>query len=130
LHTVDLSERNMAMCKRVTKRYASLISYNVSDSVAYLNAWSSSPRAIDLLYLDSWDYPISAEYGEPEPSQRHCLYEFEAALPSLTSRSIVLIDDGDLPGGGKPRLAKERLAQLGWSCVIDDYQTLWVPPAV
>jgi predicted O-methyltransferase YrrM len=129
LATVDLSERNMAMCKRITKRFAPLISYNVSDSVDFLRAWPShSKRSIDLLYLDSWDYPVSPEYGEPEPSQRHCLLEFEAALPSLSPRAVVLIDDADLPGGGKPRLAKVRLAELGWECVLDDYQTLWVAP--
>ncbi|MFY9781370.1 MAG: class I SAM-dependent methyltransferase [Candidatus Baltobacteraceae bacterium] len=130
LFTVDLSERNMALCKRFTKRFAPLISYNVSDSVEYLRAWSRAPKpqTIDLLYLDSWDYPVSAEHGEPEPSQRHCLLEFEAALPALSERGIVLIDDGDLPGGGKPKLAKARLAELGWACEIDDYQTLWTAP--
>ena len=66
-----------------------------------------------------------------EASQRHCLNRGEertrvaAALPSLSAAAIVLIDDGDLPGGGKPRLAKELLSKLSWTCVIDDYQTLW-----
>ena len=130
LFTVDLSERNMALCKSVTKRFASLVEYNVGDSATYLTAWSarSAPRTIDLLYLDSWDYPIEAREGPPEPSQLHCLHELEAALPALSSQGIVLIDDGDLPGGGKPKLAKVRLAELGWTCVIDGYQTLWTAP--
>jgi hypothetical protein len=41
-----------------------------------------------------------------------------------------LIDDGALPGGGKPLLAKQRLRDLGWTCLIDAYQTLWTPTAL
>jgi hypothetical protein len=125
--TVDLSARNMDLCRRVTKRWSKSIDYAVSDSIAYLRGWGSAHagRPIDLLYLDSWDYPISAEDGSQAASQDHCLGELEAALPFLHARSLVLIDDGDLPGGGKPLLAKRRLAELGWTCVIDAYQTLW-----
>jgi hypothetical protein len=129
LYSVDRDERNVALARRLTKRYAKLVAFAVSDSIAYLQAWPAAQagRTIDLLYLDSFDYPLRPEDGSPEASQRHCLGELEAALPSLHERSIVLIDDGDLPGGGKPRLAKRRLAELGWTCVIDDYQTLWTP---
>jgi hypothetical protein len=133
IFTVDLSAQNMALCRRVTKRWSKLVSYNVGDSIAYLRAWGDGEgagRRIDLLYLDSWDYPVApGEDADREASQRHCLGELEAALPFLGPESVVLIDDGDLPGGGKPRLAKERLAELGWECLIDAYQTLWMPPA-
>jgi hypothetical protein len=81
-----------------------------------------------LLYLDSWDYPVGADDGSRAASQEHCLGELDAALPSLHARSLVLIDDGDLPGGGKPLLAKRRLADLGWSPLVDAYQTLWSAP--
>jgi hypothetical protein len=132
VHTVDLSARNMALCRRVTRRWSHRISYNVGDSAEYLRAWpaASGGRAIDLLYLDSWDYPLEgAGAAARAASQQHCLAELEAALPSLREGSLVLIDDGDLPGGGKPLLAKRRLAELGWTCLIDAYQTLWsVPP--
>lgn len=127
LHTVDNSERNMTLCRKLTKRYAHVIAYHVRDSVAFLKQWPHEHAAarIDLLYLDSFDYPRSPKDGPQEPSQEHCLAELEAALPSLHERSVVLIDDGDLPGGGKPLLAKRRLSELGWRCLIDDYQTLW-----
>jgi len=131
--TVDLNARNMALCRRVTKRWAKLVSYNVCDSIAYLRAWphgEGAGRRIDLLYLDSWDYPLGPNDGaDRDASQQHCLGELEAALPFLGPQSVVLIDDGDLPGGGKPLLAKRRLAELGWECRIDAYQTLWIPPA-
>jgi hypothetical protein len=135
VHTVDLSARNMALCKRVTRRWSKRISYNVGDSAQYLRAWPAATvgRTIDLLYLDSWDYPLARD-GDGEggdgararaASQEHCLAELDAALPSLRAGSLVLIDDGALPGGGKPLLAKRRLAELGWTCLIDAYQTLW-----
>jgi hypothetical protein len=128
--TVDVSERNMELCRRITKRYARHITYDVSDSIAYLQAWRTRRDGlpIDLLYLDSWDYPVAADDESRSASQEHCLGELDAALPSLHARSLVLIDDGDLPGGGKPLLAKRRLADLGWSPLIDAYQTLWSAP--
>jgi hypothetical protein len=36
-----------------------------------------------------------------------------------------MIDDNQLPGGGKSRLAKEHLAGLGWSCLLDFQQSVW-----
>jgi predicted O-methyltransferase YrrM len=128
LHTVDLSEKNMTLCRRLTKRYAAHVRYHVGDSAAFLAGWGTQHAApIDLLYLDSFDYPEGPDDALRTASQVHCRAELEAALPFLAPQAVVLIDDGDLPGGGKPRLAKERLAELGWTCVIDDYQTLWTP---
>jgi len=131
LHTVDLSEANIEICRRLTKKHARLIDYHVSDSARFLSLWPQAypETPIDLLYLDSWDYPVSPEDGPREPSQAHCLAELTAALPSLHARSIVLIDDNDLPGGGKPLLAKRLLAQRGWTCVADEMQTLWTHPS-
>jgi len=129
VHTVDLSARNMELCRRITRRWAKHLSYNVGDSAAFLAGWAATRPStpIDLLYLDSWDYPVSGDDGSREASQRHCLAELEAALPVLQENSLVLIDDGALPGGGKPLLAKRRLAELGWRCLVDAYQTLWTP---
>ena len=130
LYTVDISERNMAICKKITRRFASSITYTVGDSVTFLKTWSSAPdrKPIDLLYLDSFDYPVYSTPDEQAASQKHCLLELEAALPALSPNAIVLIDDGDLPGGGKPRLANERLRELGWTLEIEDYQSLWSAP--
>jgi hypothetical protein len=62
IFTVDSSAPNMSLCRRVTRRWSKLVSYNVGDSIAYLRAWADGEgagRRIDLLYLDSWDYPIA-----------------------------------------------------------------------
>lgn len=50
-----------------------------------------------IFYLDSFDFDIS----NPLPSQKHHLKEIEAAYDKLTDNSVVMIDDCDLPGGGK-----------------------------
>lgn len=116
--------------------------------------WLEARRRIDLLYLDSYDYPygqILEAYGGKADieqarkiaegmsdemivdrhgpviaaCQEHCLAEIRAAAPSLEPGCVVLIDDV-LPGGGKPRLAAEWMRSQGWLHVIEDYQTLWV----
>lgn len=128
------------------------VSLVYSDSVAFLLGFSEQ---IDLLYLDSYDYPI-VEIIEPyggianretaletlnrmsekqvldahndllEASQKHCEKEILAALPHLSSKSIVLIDDNSLPGGGKPRLTREILLDNKWEIILDYQQTLWI----
>ncbi|MGH7329444.1 MAG: hypothetical protein ACREJX_13945, partial [Polyangiaceae bacterium] len=115
------------LCRKLTRPFGDLITVDLGDSVGFLRNWAQahSGTPIDLLYLDSLDYPVAPKDGPREPSQQHCLAELDAALPSLAPRAIVLIDDADLPGGGKARFARERLAQLGWRCDLDDYQTLW-----
>lgn len=152
--TVDLSSRNMEMCKNITSKYSEYITYNVGDSVEYLSSIDIGGK-IDLLYLDSYDY----EYGELlniyggrtdidaaiktlhsmtedeivkkhgdviKGSQDHCVKELYAALPHIHDKTIILIDDNNLPGGGKPRLAKDVLIELGYVCLYDWQQTLWL----
>lgn len=122
-----------------------------ADSVEWLRAFHGR---IDLLYLDSLDYPdgplrdlydgqhdihaamaaldamTEAEIVEKHgdlvlPSQEHCAAEYQAARPNLHDGSIVVIDDAELPGGGKARLARRLLEDDGWRCVMDAYQTVW-----
>jgi hypothetical protein len=152
--SIDISKENTELCAKVCKEYDEHLELIVSDSVKQL---SSIPKdtTIDLLYLDSYDYPygelleiyggktdihkavdIVADMSDDEivekhfdvinPSQEHCLKELKAALPNLLDETPILIDDSDLPGGGKARLAKLFLAELGYTCLLDSYQTLWV----
>ena len=131
LYTVDIEPRHIANCRKVTRRFARRISYHVGDSIEFLRslARDHSLNRIDLLYLDSFDYALGIEQDDERlASQRHCLAELEAALPLLAPQALVLIDDADLIGGGKPALAKGRLLELGWTLVIDDYQLLFDAP--
>jgi len=97
-----------------SRSYANLV---LSDSVVFLQRFN---KPIDFLYLDSFDY----EFGNPRPSQEHHLKEIIAAYPWLSSKSVVMIDDCALPGGGKGQLAIEYLLARGWKILHASYQVI------
>jgi len=154
LWTVDLSKSRIAQCQKTTEAYKDFITYTVGDSVQFLSDLNVG-GPIDLLYLDSYDYPyndlvhlyggrtsfpegervlsmmsedeiVSKHGGMIKGSQEHCLKELEAALPHCHDKTMILIDDNNLPGGGKPRLAKDLLIKEGYVCLYDWQQTVWV----
>lgn len=155
VYTVELSPRNLEVCKESTKAWAPHIEYILSDSADWLGK-ATNVKA-DLLYLDSLDYDYGGLlniYGGKDdtqaavkavdgisfqeimarhsdiilPAQNHCLNELKAAFASglAHERTIIMIDDNQLPGGGKSRLAKGYLASIGWSCLLDFQQSVWV----
>lgn len=87
------------------------------DSVEFLRGFSDR---IDLLYLDSFDY----DKKSPAPAHEHTLLEAKAAMAALASDAVVLIDDHDLPGGGRGALAVPYLESEGFELLSDDYQVL------
>ena len=132
------------------------VSLFCDDSLVWLRdlsprlAW----RRIDLLYLDSLDYPygelldlyggktdlgmaIASLAAKTEaqivdehrdliaPSQRHAAREALAAQPHLSKQALVLIDDAALPGGGKARMAEMILEAFDFAPVRRGYQSLW-----
>jgi hypothetical protein len=156
--SVDISKENIEMCSNLCKGFDDVLSLVVSDSVEYLKCLPPDTQ-IDLLYLDSYDYPygkLLEFYGGKEDlnkaikilsemhdndicekhediihdSQQHCLNEVQAALPLIHDRTVILIDDSDLPGGGKPGLAKRELEENGYICVMNKYQSLWTKEKV
>lgn len=157
LYSVDNNYEHLSFAKDLIGDNEQ-VSFILDDSVNYLSNYSNK---IDLLYLDSYDYPVVElielyagkeiyqnqelylntraelfDLGEQEilrrhgdmlkDSQEHCLNEIKAAAPALRKNSIVLIDDANLLGGGKPRLAKEWLSEHGWHVLLDSFQTLWI----
>ena len=144
LYTVDVERENIEVAEEIVGNEG--VTYTTMDSIKYLESFKKN---IDLLYLDSVDVPleemlkINEGYSERLedlklneaverfeelllPSQTHCLNEIKAALPNLHRDSIVLIDDNWVPGGGKPRLAREWLFDNDWELLIDWQQTLWI----
>ncbi|HLK59011.1 MAG TPA: glycosyltransferase, partial [Chthonomonadaceae bacterium] len=98
-YTVDIEPEAIAACKRLTAEFAEAITYTTSDSLEFLRTWSLAERGtIDLLYLDSLDYIDTLR------SEHRHLKEAAAALPSLSPRCLVLLDDtypsGQLPSEG------------------------------
>lgn len=152
LLSVDNNQDHLELAAELTAEWSSTRELFLGDSVYFLEstirAHGRFPRTIDLLYLDSFDYPvhqileacardqinpvddeaIAVRYPELVlPPQEHCLAELRAAQSLLHEESIVLIDDNELPGGGKSRLARQQLREWGWTCLLDLQQTLWVP---
>ncbi len=154
LWTVDSSAENIGVCQGITRDYKNFITYNIGNSIEFLQSLDIG-GLIDLLYLDSCDYPyrellnlyggeqdimaakaILMEMSEQEiaekhsdliqGSQEHCVNELNAALPYCHDEAIILIDDNMLAGGGKPRLAKEILLDRNYICLYDWQQTLWI----
>ncbi len=119
--TVDISQANIDTCKLVTKEFEKVVSYHVQDSLAFL---ANFKEKIDLLYLDSFDYPLDGT--DPTPCQEHQLKEFKLAEHLLSDSAIVLLDDNNFDNGGKTKLTKNYLVEQGWTCLIDLQQSLFI----
>jgi len=129
LHTIDIDPRALAVCKAATKEFAAHIRYVEGDSVGVLEDFGGT---IDLLYLDSLDFPIFEgvpsvwESEEVRLSQEHNLNEMKAAYGKLSPKAAVLIDDNHFPLGGKTEMSKAFLLGEGWKQLINDQQALFV----
>ena len=93
-----------------------------SDSVAYLDEFTD---AVDFLYLDSYDYH-KTDTAIQTASQDHHLKEIKAIEGCLHEDTVILIDDCDMPNGGKGKLVIERLTAKGWKVHMSEYQVILV----
>lgn len=123
MHSVDISEKSVAAAQKEVdnQKLNSSVKIHLSDSVSFLQAFN---EPVDFLYLDSYDYN-----NDPEvqlKSQTHHLNEFKAIENQLHDKSIVLIDDCDLPNGGKGKLVVEYMLKNGWEILIKAYQILLI----
>lgn len=125
VYTVDIEEKNIETCKEVTSEFSDNIEYVVADSHEFLKEYNGPP--IDLLYLDSLDYPLKPKDGTIEECQEHQLKEYRLAKRSLVPHwAVILLDDNDLPGGGKCALTKKELLGNLAVHIMDSQQSLWV----
>lgn len=93
-----------------------------SDSVEYLDQFTD---AVDFLYLDSYDYH-KTDTAIQKASQDHHLKEINAIEGCLHDDSVILIDDCDLPNGGKGKLVIQYLTEAGWKIHMSEYQVIMV----
>jgi hypothetical protein len=93
-----------------------------SDSVAYLGEFS---HPVDFLYLDSYDYH-KTDTSIQIASQQHHLKEIRAIENCLHEDTVILIDDCNMPNGGKGKLVIERLTARGWKIHRSEYQVILV----
>jgi hypothetical protein len=119
LYSVDINGDYLITAHAALGPLAESVELVQSDSIEFLKHFN---HQIDFLYLDSYDYEIR----HPRPSQQHHLNEIVAAYPWLTKDSIVMIDDCDLPRGGKGKLAIRYLLEKGWKMVANGYQVVLV----
>jgi predicted O-methyltransferase YrrM len=121
LHSVDISEESVRVAKTeiIAQKLDKYVQVHLGDSVDYLTLFAEK---VDFLYLDSYDYSNNAEIQKM--SQEHHLNEFKAIENQLHKDSIVLIDDCDLPGGGKGKLAISYMKSKGWKILMEEYQVL------
>lgn len=107
MYSVDINETHVQYSQDNTFAYLANLTLVLQDSVNFLENFSSQ---IDFLYLDSYDY----DERNPGPPQEHCLREILAAENKLTEDSIIMIDDCNIPGGGKGKRAIDYLLSKGW----------------
>lgn len=126
--TVDLFQKHLDICKECTLEWEKNISYIESDSLVFLANYQGP---VDLLYLDSYDYPIGDtewDMGERVNSQSHCLKEFMLIRNRLEPGTLLLLDDNMLEGGGKSLRLKDEVLfrDDSWLCLLDYQQSLWI----
>ncbi len=121
LYSVDIDPNAIAESRAATLPINPQVQFTTQDSVAFLEAFD---RQIDFLYLDSYDFDVN----NPSPSQEHHLKEVVAAYSYLHEDTVIMIDDCDLPYGGKGRLVIEFLTARGWEVLFSGYQTILIYP--
>lgn len=121
LYSVDICPVHVGYAKANTAKYENHVEIVCDDSVAFLKTFSSP---IDFLYLDSWDYDLD----DPAPAQNHCLNEVLAAYDKLSEDAFIMIDDCNVPGGGKGKLAIEWLLEQGWLLHTNRHHVILVKP--
>lgn len=119
VHSVDIDPKAVSESKAASAASQDHVHVFCGDSVPFLENFN---KPIDLLYLDSCDFDID----DPFPSQQHHLNEIQAAYPMLHSNSVVMIDDCDLPHGGKGKLVIDYLLERNWKKVFSSYQVILI----
>ena len=122
LYSVDISPESIDGAREAVEELGLLeqVKLVTGDSVQFLENFADP---VDFLYLDSYDYD-KHDQSVQMASQEHHLKEFKAIEEQLGPDSIVLIDDCDLPGGGKGKRVIEYMTRKGWQIDTSAYQVL------
>jgi predicted O-methyltransferase YrrM len=124
LHSVDIDPTAIETAQKEVDQLSlqKHVQLHVQDSVEFLKTFEEQ---VDFLYLDSYDYSRK-DTTVQRNSQEHHFKEFQAIEPHLHEKTIVLIDDCRLPGGGKGKLVIEYMQKKGWKILMNKYQVLLV----
>jgi tetratricopeptide (TPR) repeat protein len=132
VYTVDLNPEATRVCQTLV---SSNVTIHTGDSIEYLKSISKSGEvpSIDLLYLDSYDFQV---YNFVQSSVHH-FNELMAAMPLLTDRTLVVVDDSPIvyegltiaPSaeiGGKGQIVAKYAAQVNAELLFSKYQVGWI----
>lgn len=124
LYSVDIDPAASVTAGEVLQamNLASFVTLTVGDSIGYLTDFD---QPVDFLYLDSYDYH-KRDRSIQQASQQHHLNEFIAIEQRLHDDSVVLIDDCDLPGGGKGKTVIDLMLKRGWKIHMERYQVILI----
>lgn len=124
LHSVDIDPTAIEIAQKEVDHLSlqKHVQLHVQDSVEFLKTFEEK---VDFLYLDSYDYSRK-DITVQRASQEHHFKEYQAIEPRLHEKTIVLIDDCRLPGGGKGKLVIEYMQKKGWKILMNKYQVLLV----
>jgi hypothetical protein len=113
---LDLDHIDVSLRRLKNAGLEEKVTFVNKDSVAFLEG---SPHIFGAVYLDSFDF----KPHDPLPSQIHQLNEVKLAYAS--SKQVIMMDDCNLPFGGKAFLAKKWLSQNNFVEIADDYQSIF-----
>ena len=111
--TVDADPAAVKLTRELTADRSNVFCV-LTDALAFLSAF---PVRIDLLYLDG-------PHPDREDGRQWHFHAYQAA--AMSHRSVLLIDDTDLPRLGKAEFVVPAAIEDGFSVVTCDRQTLLV----
>lgn len=136
LYTVDNNRSNLDLARAViAAKFPEPYDFEfipmLGDSIEILHNLHKNKLSFDFAYLDSMDCDPREPEGEMQTkmSQVHQLNEAKVAVKLLdpyNNYQLLMLDDNNLPWGGKCTLTKEFLFDEGWTCVFDFQQSLWL----
>jgi len=115
----DLEPAHIAQADLLTKDCSDYVNFVAGDSV---EALSRRKAFVDFAYFDACDW----EEHNPLPSQVHQLGEVAALIGKIMAPGLVLLDDCDLPKGGKSALSAPFLLEHGWRLAYSGYQKVFL----
>lgn len=123
--SVDLNPEAVAFAKA---NVGSRTAVHMSDSVVFLRDLEAdlikSGKAIDLLYLDSYDF----DAHNPHPSSLHHIFELLSIKQALRPGTLVAVDDNfEFEGQwvGKGAYVAQWMANVNKRMVHRGYQWIW-----
>ena len=122
LITIDINQTSTDCARKL----CSLANVITADSIETLKNLAETGIKADLLYLDSFD----CDWKDIFPSANHHLKELEAALPMITDKTLIVVDDCFYTKEtkqvlGKGYLVAKYMSEHGAEPFLLDYQCGW-----